>query len=71
VIAALQMHGGKQTHQSKIVVAMQMTNENMVDAAVPHFKLCQTNLSTFSTIYQIEIVVMIDHLGGVVPSISK
>jgi len=62
------MIGKDQAHQSKIVVTVQMTDKNMINAAVSNLVPQHLNLGSLPTIDQKQILVVVYQLGSVVPS---
>jgi hypothetical protein len=52
ICPALEVHGKKQSHQSEVMVSMQMADENVVDPVEICLKAHQLHLCTFSTIYK-------------------
>jgi hypothetical protein len=56
------MHSKQKTHQTQIMITMQMAYKNVIYSAMSHFELCHPDLSALSAINQIQIIVMIDNL---------
>jgi hypothetical protein len=48
--SALQVHGKDQPHKTEVMVAMQMTDEYMIDAMVAYIKPHQLHLGSLTTI---------------------
>jgi hypothetical protein len=62
--ALLQVHGGKQAHQSKIMVTVEVTYKDVTNALMLYLVSHQLHLCTFAAIYQIDLVTNRENLGG-------
>src|SRR5690554_4298380 len=64
ILAAHQMHRRQQPHQPKVMVAMQVANENVLDTVRLHAKTHKLHLRAFAAIDQVKLFVVVDELGS-------
>jgi hypothetical protein len=60
----LEMHGEDQTHQTKVVVAMKMTNEDVIDPVEVSLELHQLHLSAFAAVDEKIMILYFNQLSG-------
>lgn len=61
--ALLQMHREDKPHKTQVMVAMEVTDEDVVDAMEIHLHLHQLHLCGFAAINQEGAVLNLDQLG--------
>src|SRR5687768_14178747 len=71
VCATHQMHSEDQTHQAKVMIAVQVRDENMVDAMKVRLKAHKLHLRSFPAIHQKETILNFHELRGRKSPISR
>jgi hypothetical protein len=71
LVSAQQAHARDQANQAKIMIPVQVRDENMIDAASPDLVFVHLCLCALSAIHEEEMVVERNHLGCGVPVESR
>ena len=66
--AAIQVHGTDQSRQAQVMIAVQMRNEDVVNALKLQPVATQLQLRTLSAIDQQVLVVQVQQLSGIAPA---
>src|SRR5690606_36417904 len=70
VHASLQVHREDQAHQAQVMIAVQVTDKNMIDAVEVYLKAHQLQLSSFAAIDHKEFVLDLNELSRGMPSVG-
>src|SRR6185437_1433063 len=62
---------GQQADETKIMIAMKMRYENMVDLTTAYFKQIDLHLCAFAAVHQEGVFIRLDNLRGRMPAMSR
>ena len=64
--AALQVHGGEEAGQAKVMVSVEVADVNIADALMLYLVLHQLHLRSFTAVNQVVLVINGKNLSGMV-----
>ena len=60
--SALKVHGEDESHQAKVMITVQVTDENVIDAMEVYLKTHELHLGTFAAINEKNTILNFDQL---------